>query len=56
MGTYLPFPRWKLFFLGVLVDLLEPSLELFSAEYSAFSPPEPSPRDCRGEESPSRLR
>ena len=46
MGTYLPFSRWKDFFLGVLVDLLEPSLELFSAEYSAFSPPVSLPRDC----------
>ena len=48
MGTYLPFPRWKGFFLGVLVDLVEPSLELFSADCSALSPPpEPLPRCCR---------
>ena len=30
MGTYLPFPRWKGLFFGVLVDLLEPSLELLA--------------------------
>ena len=56
MGTYLPFPRWKDFFPEVLLDLLEPSLELFSADLSAPSPPELSPRDCCGEESSSRLR
>ena len=46
MGTYLPFPRWKGLFFGVLVDLLEPSLELFYAVYSTWTPPVSLPRDC----------
>ena len=59
MGTYLPFPRWKGFFLGVLVDLLEPSLEPFLADCSASLPPlvlfplataevKSLPRECGG--------
>ena len=38
MGTYFLFPRWKGFFLGVLVDLVEPSFELALADCSASSP------------------
>ena len=45
MGTYFLFPHGNFFFPGVLMDLLEPSLEPFlAADCSASSPPVPSPR------------
>ena len=44
IGTYFLCPHWKGLFLGVLVDLLESSLEPFLAECSASSPPLVLPR------------